>query len=85
MVCRRFSIEHRSKHKHNQIYKLCQSLGHINPSSSSSLHKKLEEALGREAMFEAYLTKFKETFQAKGFDTKSQVNQQLACWGGSGS
>jgi hypothetical protein len=31
-------------------------------------------------MFEDYLTKFQETFQAKGFDTKTQVNQRLAFW-----
>ena len=38
MPCRRLPIENRSKYKHDQIYKLCQSLGH-NRSSSSSLHK----------------------------------------------
>jgi len=41
---------------------------------------KLEEALVREAMFEDHLTKFRDTFQAKGFDTKLQVNRWLAGW-----
>ena len=42
--------------------------------------KKLEEALVREAMFEDHLTKFGDTFQAKGFDTKPQVVRRLVYW-----
>jgi hypothetical protein len=35
----------KSKYKHNQIYKLCQSLGHVDPSSSSS-KKRVNAACG---------------------------------------
>ena len=89
MACRRFPIEDRSKYKHDQIYKLCQSLGHIQiqvqvykksltwPAAGSESDSVRDKRDLRWCEFDTSLSSF--SWQTTGF--KSSVGAMHFCAG----